>query len=248
MLATPSTARGQGLRYDLRFDDDSKTRFPTLGEHTVNLFARVAGDDTDHTNDGLGWNYVSIASLQLGSGSGAGAVAGAITTATRRFPFDLVGRDGSGSDFNGDGFGDWGSIAPELDDQARMFAHVAPSPVAYYAAGSDAGYPIDPQTWEFPVATFTVDVTGLLPNPAGQTQLEIIAPTWKTTALGPYYATYRRDGFLRGVVAPADGIYGSSVAFVVPEPHGFTAVAAAAALAQLSGRRRQVNDEQLNRL
>jgi len=207
-------AVAQPIQFDLRFDDGSKVRYPRVGDHTVLLFVRVIGADTDLTNDGMGYSYVSIASRQLAGG----AASGAITSGLRAYPFNLVGRDGAGTDFNADGFGDWGSMSTDVSDPAYMFGHVAPNPLAYYAAGSDVGVAVNEHTWEFPLASFSVSVTSVLQDPDGQTELEIIPPSFQTSNFGPYFATYRRDGLTYGLVAPLEGIYGSSVSFAVPEP------------------------------
>jgi hypothetical protein len=219
MACAPASplARAQTLQYDLRFDDGSKTRQPSVGNHTVQLFARVNGNDTDHTNEGMGWSYVTLSSQQLGGG----AVTGGIASGTRIYPFNLVGHDGTGSDLNGDGFGDWGSTSTDAGDDAYMFAHVATIPTSYYAAGSDVGVAIDEHTWEFPIASFVVNVTGTSGNSGAQTRLEIIPPSFATTVFGPYYATYRHDGDLVGLIDPPyAGVYGSFVSFAVPEPAG----------------------------
>lgn len=234
LLFSGPTASAKSLRYELRFDDGSTTRYPAPRTHTLELYALVRGDDTDHTNDGMGFSFVTITSRQIAGGS----VSGAIVDGKRLYPFDLEGRDGLGSDLNADGFGDWGSLTPSTSDAVYMFAHVAPSPLAYFTAADDIGRAVDKHTWEFPIATFTISVTDTLPGDGGETQLEIVRPTFSTSPFLPYYASFRRDGALLGVIGAAAGVYGAAVSFVVPEPSS-AATLVAAMIFTMSGRRRR---------
>src|SRR5438067_1244523 len=122
--ATAGSAAHAGVVYDLRFVDGSHFTAAILGgTHTIELWARVSGTNGTTTDDGITNSLITIVSTQTGGGE---ITAGGISAAILETPFNGTGsRLGTGSDLNGDGLADWGSISTGPANTNSMFARTS---------------------------------------------------------------------------------------------------------------------------
>jgi len=228
-----SGAASAGLVYDLSFADGDHTKVATAGgSYTLELWARVSGTNATSTDEALTFSYVNIVSTQ----SSAGAItSGGISTGALTAPFNGGGsRAGAGSDMNTDGALDWGSTSTGAANTNYMFART--STVGGELGGGTLGQAVG-STWEFKLATFTVNATTV---GAGTTAYNIVKPA-ATAFTGVSYAGGSVDGSLYNVTnTNQQGAYTGSqgVLFLVPEP-GTLGLLGAAAIGLIGRRRRQ---------
>src|SRR5437660_1245924 len=105
--ARPALAQ---ISYDLRYSDGSKHVSATPGNYTIDLWARITGTDTDHTNDKLVTSYAVVQSGSVSGGFGGG-LSGAVTDN----PFNGSGsRNGGVNNISADGINDWGGTGTQI--------------------------------------------------------------------------------------------------------------------------------------
>src|SRR5205823_5028902 len=123
------------------------------------------GTDTDHSNDTFLNSYIYAASAQINGGALSG---GALQNGQVVAPFN-AGRNGAGSDLNGDLIGDWGSTNSQVTNSNYMLART--NTLDGEPGGGTLGHAVDAQTWEFKVATFNFSATGVNAAAAAETQI-----------------------------------------------------------------------------
>lgn len=243
-LLSPAASEAQ-FTYDLRFSDGSSDKVVAgPGNLTVELWARVSGTDTDHTNDAFHSGFVVLQSSETNGGvfNGALMVPFVGGPGTRVSPFAGVGsQSGSGSDLNSDGVGDWGSLSMDENDAAYMRARS--SEPTY--GGASVGQAVNANTWEFKIGMWKLQVDSLIANPSAgaSTQIAITQPSFATTG-SVVYATYFSDdadpfsegGSTNVTEANAASVYGDFITITVPEPASLAGLAIGG-LALLSRRR-----------
>lgn len=223
-----------GLVYDLRFADGSHTKDPaSAASFTVELWARVSGTNATQTDEGLTNSYVEILSTQTGGG---GITAGGLSAGVLALGFNEAGsRAGGSTQINADGIADWGTTATAAANTFYMLARNAT--VGGASAGATLGAAVDAITWEFKLATFTIDVGGV---GTGSTSFNIIQPNAKATVGAQTYATAKIDNATFNVTSTAPGTTytgSTGVTFgAIPEPASIGLLGAAAV--GLLGRRR----------
>ncbi|HEX8525289.1 MAG TPA: autotransporter-associated beta strand repeat-containing protein [Tepidisphaeraceae bacterium] len=209
-----------GVYYDLRLQDGSHQVQAELGEiYTLELWGRVSGADTTLTNDGLQSSYVKIVSTQTNGGSiisggfapGSGTLTSEFMSFTGTSP---VHRNGEAADLNGDGILDWGSSSTVSANTGYMLARAN----AIVPGGGTIGRSVDASTWEFKLATFTVNVNAVS---TGTTQFSIVKPN-ATAGIAITYAAARVDGAAYSVQSTSlQNAYASSlgVTFTGADPN-----------------------------
>ncbi|HEX8523581.1 MAG TPA: hypothetical protein VF669_15105, partial [Tepidisphaeraceae bacterium] len=208
-----------GVRYDLRFADGSHTQMATAGgSYTLELWARVSGANNSLTDDGIQSSYVKILSSQSNGGAivAGGFSIGQVTSEFQSFSVTAPAhRNGSGSDLNGDGVIDWGSSSTSSADTRYMLARAA----GIVSDGGTVGQSVNANTWEYRLATFTVDIASV---GIGTTSFDLVKPN-ATTGVAITYATARVDGAAFNVQSTnTQGAYvaGNGVTFTtVPAPN-----------------------------
>jgi autotransporter-associated beta strand protein len=196
-----------GLTFDLRFSDSTKQKTISpefTGTFALELFARVSGTDGNHVNDGLTDAYVVLQSSEV-SGD---LFDGSITNGLTLIPFNQ-GRNGANGTISNDGVGDWGTSAMSMDDFHYMYAKNA---VVQHAGGA-TGVAIDNNTWEFKIATFTLNVSAVHPSGNDETRIVMTRP-------GPSFpsltlAHYLQDNATQTVTNQQfAGVYGTYVSLI----------------------------------
>lgn len=240
-LLSPA-ASDAGLFYDLRFSDGSSSKVVSgAGNLTLELWARVSGDDFNHANDAFHSGIIVLQSNEIANGVLEGALA-APGGDTRVAPFNdfFSSAIGTGSDLNGDGIGDWSSTDADAADPDYMYARSA-SPTY---GGAGVGQAVNATTWEFKLGTWTLQIASLIANPqaGAETRIMVTQPVF-TTGL-PAYATFYDDdpnpaaigGQTNVTSGNSAGVYGDFVTITVPEPTTLAALTIGG-LALLSRRR-----------
>jgi hypothetical protein len=233
-LLASATAQA-GLVYDLRFADGSHTKtLSGTGTVAVDLWVKVSGTNGTQTDEGLTSSYVTILSTQV-SGGGA-LVAGGLTGGTVQNGFNEAGsRNGSAAELNGDAIIDWGATVTAGANTNYMLARNAT--VGGVNSGGTLGGAVDAITWEFKIASFTVDAAAL---GTGRTDFNIVQPNAKNTVGAFTYSTAKVDNTTFNVSSSnTQGAFAGSlgVTLLVPEPASIGLLGAAAV--GLLGRRRK---------
>jgi hypothetical protein len=107
-------------------------------------------------------------------------------------------RAGGSTQINADGIADWGTTATAAANTFYMLARNAT--VGGASAGATLGAAVDAITWEFKLATFTIDVGGV---GTGSTSFNIIQPNAKATVGAQTYATAKIDNATFNVTSTA---------------------------------------------
>jgi hypothetical protein len=231
-----SGAASAGLVYDLRFADGDHTKVATAGgSYTLELWARVSGTNATSTDETLTYSYINIVSTQA---SGGAIASGGLSNGTLVAPFQGGGsRAGGPTEMSStpDGVVDWGSSSTGAANTNYMFART--STVGGELGGGTLGQAVG-NSWEFKLATFTVNATTL--GPGGTTAFNMVKPA-ATAFTGVSYAGATIDGSAFNVTnTNQQGAYAGStgVLFLVPEP-GSLGLLGAAAIGLIGRRRRQ---------
>lgn len=222
-----------GIHYDLRFTDGSHVRVARAGTYTVDLWGVLTGIDGTSTDDGIFSSCIVIESQQFMGGSitGGGVVAGSVSPDFQAFAGTLpVFRNGGAQDINGDGITDWGSSSTLTTDSNYMLAR----PPAMATGGGSVGDAVDANTWEFKLASFTINIGAS--DGAGWSRFGIAKPGW-SSVFPLCYATGRIDGLTFNITnMNQQGAYVDSLGVTfVPEPGVMSLIGGAAAL--MLGRR-----------
>jgi autotransporter-associated beta strand protein len=188
-LAGAQQASG-GLTFDLRFTDGTHTQVATAGSaYTLELWAKVTGTDGTNLNEGIQSALITVMSTQLGGGAITfGGLSGAsVATDFQSYSGTTpLYRNGTGSDLNGDGMGDWGSTSTALSNSSYMFARAGG-----IMTGPSVGQALSSNAWEFRLASFTVNAgsTG-----TGVTNFNVVKPSATSVPVAATYAFARVDG------------------------------------------------------
>jgi hypothetical protein len=185
-----SHSRG-ALSYDLRFFGGTHEIIPIHPNvYTVELWARVSGTNATQTDEGLTNSYVTILSSQIAGGS---ITSGGLTAASLGNGFNETGsRVGASADLNNDGVLDWGATVTAVANTSYML--VRNGTIGGAVAGGTLGQAVNPFTWEFKIATFTLSVPGPGPGAGGQTRFDVVQPNAKAVVGTMTYAVGRVDG------------------------------------------------------
>ena len=225
-----------GLVYDLRFSDGSHTKnLSSADTYTVELWARVSGTNGTVTDEGMTNSYAQIGSTQTGGG---GITSGGFTAGTLADGFNEAGsRAGAANDWNADGIVDWGTTATATANTNYMLARNAT--VGGVFGGGTLGQSVDAQTWEFKLATFTLNAAAI---GTGTTSFNMVQPNMKAVAGAVTYAVSKVDNVTFNVSsANQQGAYtgstGITLVGAIPEPSSIGLLGAAAV--GLLGRRRK---------
>ncbi|HEX8523744.1 MAG TPA: autotransporter-associated beta strand repeat-containing protein [Tepidisphaeraceae bacterium] len=199
--ATPALAE---ISFDLRLPDGSHTLNATPGAYQIELWAQLTGADTSHTNEQLSSTYGNVTSMQIGGGA---MTFGGLSQGAPAAPFNnqTFSRNGSAADLNADGITDWGSSSTSISNTNYMFAR-GTGPID---AGGAYGRAVDAQTWEFKVATYTLNVNAASGTAEGETHLYASRPSGVSTSVPIIYVVYRIDGVTGDGAStrPLAGIY-----------------------------------------
>src|SRR5688572_12751511 len=231
-----SSALAVPFIYDLRWSDGSDIREVALTQ-TLDLWVRLEGTNGINTDEALANSYITVRTTQenLGAiGSGGGGITSAIIAAG----FNEAGsRPGASNELNGDGVLDWGASVTTASNTNYMLVRNAT--VGGAAAGGTLGQQVNANTWEFKIASFTVEAFFGGPF-GGKTHFNVVQPEAKNTVGDIFtYASARIDGSTfniartdtRGAFANSSG-----ATLVIPEPA--SALLGAAAVGLLARRRR----------
>jgi len=241
------------ISYDVRYTsgpsgsdvgqvDPAHRRTALPGVYHVELFARVRGTDTDHTNDGLTASYLTVVSTQINGG--AASPGSGVSGAYFQSPFDdIASRTGGPNNITNDGIGDWGGTSTNIVDTNYMFVRSTTGPDPMLGGGT-TGQAVDSNTWEFKIASFDLIVSGII-GVTGQTRFSVAKPiaTKNGALLTATYVFGQIDGVAVNFNAndPATpSIYADSIGvdMIVPEPASVTGMLGAAAIALLRRRER----------
>lgn len=231
-LLVPAVSQA-GLTYDLRFSDGSSTKaIGTPGNLSLELWARVDGTNGSTADEGLQLSY-----LVLQSSDNSGFV-GQLASGARSSIFSGSGsRNGTAADLNSDGIGDWGSNSTAASNTGYMLAR---SDSAVFGNIVDPNInQLDANTVEFRMATWTLQITGIVGNASAK--IGVVQPTFTTGGLQPgAYAVYYQDSTdsQSSVTSSSNaGVYGDFVTITVPEPASLLGLSLGG-LALLSRRRK----------
>jgi hypothetical protein len=205
LAVIPGVVRAD-LGYDLRFSDGSRLKTAATGAYSIELWAQLSGTDLNHANDSLSLSYHTLMSEKVGGG----AISGGVTAGGGFTPFNSIrSQAGLGSDLNGDGIADWGSTASDTSDVAYLLAQGGGD--SGEAGGGAVGHAVNATTWEFKIATFTVNASSL--NGLGETRFSVVKPAATNNGIFPaIYAVYQEDGTITSLNANhLAGAYGSFV-------------------------------------
>ena len=175
-----------------------------IGVFTLELWAQVAGTNTNRTDDGFLEAYLNIQSNEA-SGD---LFDGSLISGTTQYPF-AQGRNGSANLLNNDGVGDWGSNSSTLTDSKYMLAKSA---VTVFA-GDTTGRAVNATAWEFKLATFQVSVDAIHGTGGDETRFVVTKPppSFPVQTL----AKYTEDGVSQTVTSQQfAGVYGSYVSLI----------------------------------
>jgi hypothetical protein len=166
----PTTTPGNGITYDLRFADGSKSTVITApGTYTVDLWAMVHDPNPPFTDEGLSYGLVNVVSQQINGGAiGSGGVTSGATTAAFTRPAES--HNGAAANISNDGIADWGT------DQTLTFSGFPAGTMRFISANTtDTGVKaqlagtavpgesdqFNSNTWEWRVARFTITVSSV---------------------------------------------------------------------------------------
>jgi hypothetical protein len=205
---------------------------------TVELWARVGGTNATQTDEGLTFSYAQIGSTQT---AGGGIVSGGLVGGTLAPGFNEAGsRDGGPNDWNSDGVTDWGTTATAAANTNYMLARNAT--VGGVFGGGTLGQAADAQTWEFKLATFTLNASAVGPY-GGSTTFKVVQPNAKNVVGAITYANGRVDSLAFSITSSNVGTaYSGSPGLTleaIPEPSALGLMGAAAI--GLIGRRRMTS-------
>jgi autotransporter-associated beta strand protein len=205
-----------GVSFDLRLTDGSHNAVVSSpGVYTVDLWTRVSGTNSTIADEGFQSGLFTLMSTQAGGG---GFTSGGVTGATIDTNFQSFSgttplfRSGSGSDLNADGIQDWGSTSTSVSNSSYLFLRSS-APVL---AGGTVGQQVDASTWEFKLASYTVNVGTV---GTGGTFFNVVKPNATGAPVPAIYALARVDGTSYQVNGDnQQGAYSESVgvAFLAP--------------------------------
>ena len=180
-----------GITYDLRFADGSHTKAAVSGAYSLDLWVRLSGTNAIHTDDTLVNSYVVVQSSSTGGGAiGAGD---GLAAADIGIGFNETGsRTGGPAQLNGDSILDWGSTATALANTSYMLVRNATLGGA--VGGGTLGQAVSSTTWEFKIATFTLNIASPTGIGGGITRFDVVKPAGKSNAGSATYAFGRIDG------------------------------------------------------
>jgi len=233
-------AANAGVVYDLRFADNSHTQVAVAGQsYTLQLWARVSGTNGNVSDEGIQSIIGSIVSTQ---GSGGALATGGITSVTLNPSFTsssgttVLSTAGTSNNITADGIVDWGGTSTSTADAG----YIVPRAGGIITGGGSEGVLVNANTWEFQLATLTVNVGSV---GAGSTTFTSVKPNATGPGIAATYIVARVDNVGYNVASNnatriAD-TYGNStgVTFIVPEPASL-GLAGVAAVGLLGRRRR----------
>jgi autotransporter-associated beta strand protein len=197
---------GAGLTYDLRFSDGTRQKSLAtdfVGAMNLELWARVSGTDSDHTNEGLVDSYLVLQSSETGD-----LFDGGLGNGLTLSPFN-TGRNGTDANLTNDGVRDWGSTVGSIENSHYMYAK---SPLQVHG-GEGNGQAVDGSTWEFRIASFVLSVSGM--HPVGNDETRIVvtrpSPTFPVVAFAHYF---QDDVPVTVTNQQFAGVYGAYVSLV----------------------------------
>jgi len=207
ICAMPARA---ALTYDLRFSDGTKQKdlSASSGPFTIELWGQVSGTNGSVTDESIEQSYVVLQSTEVTGDLFDGALASGIALA----PYNGTGyRNGTANNLTNDGVGDWGSNSNLIANAGYMFCRADTS----VNGGGTVGQSVNANTWEFRLATFTLNITSVHPIGANdQTNIAIVKPA-ATSFSGVTYASSRQDGVTHYVTSTSfAGVYGSSISLI----------------------------------
>jgi hypothetical protein len=207
-----------GFVYDLRFADGTKSKeISAAGTYNLELWARVDGNANGNFNDdAVSFGVLSLVSNQVNGGAftGGGVTAGAPAPGFNR-PGEA--RPGVAGNVTNDGIGDWGTtqtygnIGVQPTAYMRWISSVNP-PAAPSVKASTAGTTtadsrqVNATTWEWRVATFTVNAANLNAGGAGK------------TAFIPQFASFSGASNIVGFFEDDAGILGNGGTLIKNAP------------------------------
>ena len=205
------------IRYDLRFADGSHVKTATPGStYPIEAWAIVSGTNGTTIDEGLSISALVIASTQTGGGA---ITSGGLSNGLIEAPFNgPSARNGQANNTTDDGIVDWG--APVLGTFADPKWMSAWAQTTIFGGGT-VGQAVDANSWEFKIATFSLNATTV---GAGKTQFNFINGTSPSPipGVGSTYCVGRTDGVGFGIFTsnPGDTFTQSQGITLVPEATG----------------------------
>jgi hypothetical protein len=238
-------AANAGVVYDLRFADNSHTQLAVAGQtYTLQLWARVSGTNGNVTDESIQSTLTSLVSTQV---LGGALATGGITSVSVNPTFQSSSgttplfTNGTANNISSDGIVDWGGTSTTTADPG----YIVPRASGQVFGGGADGALVNANTWEFQLATLTINVGSInaTPAPGSATTFGSLKPNATGPGLAATYVTARVDNAIYNVASNnatriAD-TYGNSlgVTFLVPEPASL-GLAGVAAVGLLGRRRR----------
>jgi autotransporter-associated beta strand protein len=186
-----------GLVYDLRFADGSHNQLVTAGDsYTLELWARVSGTNGNNLDEGIQSSMLKVVSTQSSGGAITSGGLSAVAVATDFQSYSgttPLFANGSGSDLNADGVLDWGSTSTSQANTNYLLVRASGM-----VTGPGVGHAIDTGTWEFRLATFTVNVLG---TGSGNTNFNVVKPNATGPGIAATYAVARVDNVAYNVAS-----------------------------------------------
>jgi hypothetical protein len=186
-LGAAGVSLGASITFDLRYADGTHTKQGVAGgTYPVEAWVRVTGTNGDTSNEGLYLSSLVVASTQV---DGGGITSGGLSNGQVAPPFNVsYAQNGQAVNTTNDGIVDWGGKTLQIyTDSTWLYAH-APD---WVMGGGSVGNAVDANTWEFKVATFTLNM-GILGS--GTTKFDVINGAATPGPFGACYTAARVDG------------------------------------------------------